>query len=326
MKEKNGLYRSFEVKVRAVNEETRTVDVSVSSEIPAYPYRWSDTPEILLHGEENVDLTRLKTVGSVLLNHMPSGPSQPVVIVGRPDNIRIEDRQLRAAVIFDDDEESLKIFRKVAVTKSLRGISVGINPLRVREVQQGEEYEGIVGPAMVATLWEPIEFSFTPIPVDATVGVSRSLSDFDLKSQPPAKENNMKPEEVQALIDAAVAPLRSAIPKAEDIAAAVLRSIAEQSKPRPQVDLDTFKDLRTRAAAHSPECAAKVIELYEQGKTENEMLRAISDMTMSSSDAGDRGGLPNGTGLTNNQRTTETQVLSDKERFFRSLMSPITIQ
>ena len=201
---KQGLfYRSFEIDVRAINEKERSVDISFSSEIPVFPYSWSDIPEILLHGEENVDLSYLKTTGSVLLNHQPRGPGQPVVIVGKPDNVRVENRRGLATVIFDEDEESDKAFKKV-ISGSLRGISVGAQVLRRTELRADDEMEGIAGPAILATKWLPVEVSLTPIPVDSSVGVNRSLSEIDIQTKPLTEDNTMKPEEVKAMIDEAI--------------------------------------------------------------------------------------------------------------------------
>ncbi len=72
-------YRSFELDRAQVDEKTRTVPVSFSSETPVP--RWFGS-EYLLHGKNNVGLSRLKSMGSVLLNHNPG------VIIGplsKPD-------------------------------------------------------------------------------------------------------------------------------------------------------------------------------------------------------------------------------------------------
>ena len=133
-------YRFFSLEVRAVDEKKRSVDISFSSEEPQRPYSWSD-PEILLHGEDNVDLTRIKTTGSVLLNHQPVRAGEPVVIIGRPENIRIEGKRGLATIVFDEDEQSELSFRKV-ISGSLRGVSVRANIHNVRQVLDGEEFEG----------------------------------------------------------------------------------------------------------------------------------------------------------------------------------------
>ena len=292
---KQGLfYRSFEIDVRAINEKERSVDISFSSEIPAFPYSWSDIPEILLHGEENVDLSYLKTTGSVLLNHQPRGPGQPVVIVGKPDNVRVENRRGLATVIFDEDEESDKAFKKV-ISGSLRCISVGAQVLRRTELRADDEMEGITGPAILATKWLPVEVSLTPIPVDSSVGVNRSLSEIDIQTKPLTEDNTMKPDEVKAMIDEAVGKIE--VPKAEDIATAVRSMLTEDAKPKMRIDNEVFIDLLGRAGAVSPECKSKVTDMATEGKTEAELLRTITDMATENPDANDTSGLEAGTGL-----------------------------
>jgi len=321
MKNQGLFYRSFEIDVRAVDEKKRSVDISFSSEIPVYPYSWSDIPEILLHGKENVDLSYLKTTGSVLMNHQPKGPGQPVVIIGRPDNVRVEDRRGMASIIFDTDEESEKAYQKV-LSGSLRGISVGAQVLRRTELRAGDMLDGITGPAILATKWKPVEISLTPIPVDASVGVNRSLSNIELK--PITEDNIMKPEEVQAMIDKAIGSIQ--IPKAEEIATAVRSMLTEDAKPKMRVDNETLIDITGRAGAVSPECKLKVMDLAMAGKTEGELLRTITDMATQKPDAGDKGGLDGGTGLkkkTGGDRQTIRSFEGMKdEDFFSGLSAP----
>lgn len=323
--EKQGLfYRSFEIDVKSIDEKKRSIDVSFSSEKPAYPYSWSDVPEILLHGEENVDLTYLKTTGSVLMNHQPHGPGQPVVIVGKPDNIRIENRRGMATIFFDEDEESDKAFKKV-VSGSLRGISVGAQVSRRTELRADDEMEGISGPAVLATKWMPVEISLTPIPVDASVGVNRSLSEIDIQTKPLTEGNTMKPEEVQAMIDKSVGKIE--IPKAEDIATAVRSILTEDAKPKMKIDNEVFIDLLGRAGAVSPECKSKITDMATEGKTEGELLRAITDMATEPPDTDDRGDLTGGTGLKKDTKNVQRVAITSfegvkDEDFFAGIAQP----
>jgi len=324
--EKGLFYRSFEIDLRSVDKEKRSVDISFSSEVPAFPYSWSDIPEILLHGEDNVDLAYLKSTGSVLMNHQPNGPGQPVVIVGKPENVRVENRRGIATIIFDEDEQSDLAFKKV-MSGSLRGISVGAQVLRRVDLRADDEMDGINGPAILATKWSPVEISLTPIPVDASVGVNRSLSEIEQKSQ--TKENPMDEKKVKDMIDGAIRELNFAkpedIPKAEDIAIAVRSLITEDAKPKMLVDTETLQDLLGRAGAVSVECKSKIMDMATQGKTEPEMLRAITDEATLDPDAGDTG--DKGNTLEGKKKiTTRTQVKSfegvDDKDFFGSVCQP----
>jgi len=288
--ENNGsYYRLFSLDIRAVDEKKRSVDVSFSSEDPDKPFPWSD-PQVLLHGAENVDLTRLKTTGSVLLNHQPVRAGEPMVIVGKPTDIRIENKRGLATIVFDDDDESKKAFNKV-VSGSLRGISVRAQIHNVRQISDGEEFEGFEGPMVLAIKWEPVEISLTPIPVDSTVGVNRSLSDSQnieiTKSIQEDKTMPLEKKDIQQMIDDVVKGLK--IPSAADIATEVRSMMAEDAKPKMQISTETLQDLAGRAGGISLELKSKVTDMAIEGKSETDILRAISDAMIGNTDANDNG-------------------------------------
>ena len=284
-------YRLFSLDIRAIDEKNRSVDVSFSSEEPDKPHPWSD-PQVLLHGAENVDLTRLKTTGSVLLNHQPVRAGEPVVIVGKPENIRIEGKRGLATIVFDEDDQSDTAFKKV-VSGSLRGSSVRAQIHNVRQVLDGEEFEGFEGPMVLATKWEPVEISLTPIPVDASVGVSRSLSDIQnieiSKSIQEDKTMPLEKKDIQQMIDDVVKGLK--IPSAADIATEVRSMMAEDAKPKMQISTETLQDLAGRAGGISLELKSKVTDMAIEGKSETDILRAINDAMIEDPDANDKGEL-----------------------------------
>ena len=324
---KNGLfYRSFEIENKALNEKEKSVAVSFSSETPAV--RWFGN-EILLHGSKNVDLSRLKRFGAALLNHNPD------TIVGLLKGINIKDRRGEASIIFDEDEDGQKAFGKVR-SGSLKGVSVGYTVQKFREILQDEEYEEdgvkIKGPAFIATRWAPHEISLTPVPLDHNVGVgralTRSLDGIDIiKSQ--VKENDMDKNEVQEMINRSIGKLAFAkpedIPKVDDIANAVRSILTEESKPKMAVTTETLQDLLGRAGAVSIECKSKIIDMAVQGKTEPEMLRAITDANITdtdASDSGDKGNALEGKKKTNTRsRVTSFEQIDDKD-FLGSICQP----
>lgn len=78
-------------------------------------------------------------------------------VIGRWENIRIDDGKLKADPVFDvDDPAAAEIARKVE-KGFLRGASIGIIPFKMEEVD-GE---------FVLTDWEQLEASVTAIPSDA---------------------------------------------------------------------------------------------------------------------------------------------------------------
>lgn len=281
-------YRGLELDRATVDDKTRSVEVAFSSEEPVP--RWFGS-EVLLHGRENVDLGRLKSMGAALMNH------DPRVIVGPVRDIRVEEKRARARVIFDDDEDGERAMRKVK-SGSLRGISVGYRIEKAREVQEGEEYEGVPGPAIVATRWAPYEISFTPVPADATVGVGReaTLDGIHIERSQPSKEGTaMEKTEVLQLIRDALREERAEVVK--ETTAAVRAAIEEDAKPRIRVSGEELQALMGRAAAISPEAKLKVADLVAEGRQAPEITTELLRIaTERPGDAGDGGGGPGGDG------------------------------
>ena len=307
-------YRSFELDRATVNKEERSVDLAFSSETPVG--RWFGK-EILLHGAKNVDLSRLKTMGSALLNHDPS------FILGRIMSPRIEDKRGKATLIFDDDEDGNKALAKVE-SGSLRGVSVGYMVQTFRDVQKDETYNGIEGPAYIATRWTPYEISLTPIPADASVGVgramTRSLDGIEIEPLTIRQEDeDMKRDEVLQLI-------REELPGM--ISDSITTVLADQNRPQIRVKPEELRDLLGKAGAIGVEAKARVAELVDEGRTaaeiSNELLILATDP-----DARNRGQLGDGrkkrqsdpTGNELRQPITSFAQIEDA-MFFRGLTNP----
>lgn len=161
------LFRQLRFERASINEEKRSVDVSFSSETDTV-IRWGE-PEILDHSPGSADLTRLNSIGVVLFNHNPDMP------IGRIENARIENGRGLATLVFDDDDESAKIWRKV-LSGTLRGISVSYTYdeysfLGTNETSADGRFKG---PCLLVKRWTALEISVVSVPADATVGIGRS--------------------------------------------------------------------------------------------------------------------------------------------------------
>jgi len=170
----------------APGDDENTVDVSFSSE--AGVKRWG-VREILSHAEGDYSFTRLAEVGGVLRNHDPDQ------LVGAPENVRVDTvtRKGLARVRFGTTEDAEKTKHEVMVDKTLKGISVGYVPGEwIWLADEEVKYKGHVGPAYIAVGWEAIELSFTPVPMDASVGVGRAdgteEDDMDKEQKKKAEE------------------------------------------------------------------------------------------------------------------------------------------
>lgn len=168
--------RQFNAQIRAVGKDSRTVELSFSSELPVD--RWYG-PEILCHDEGAMDLTRLTDVGVVLFTHGqdPNLGRMPIASIDKAW-LDAEQRKGRAQITFDDDPNSDMIFQKV--NKGLiKGVSVGYVVDSWEEVVAGKASSNgrFTGPCYVGVKWEPFEISIEPTPADPDVGVGRSLED-----------------------------------------------------------------------------------------------------------------------------------------------------
>lgn len=184
--------RTFAFEVREVDDENRKVHVSFSSEKPVERYFGA---EILCHDKESVQLERLQEIGVSLFNHNRD------VVIGIPENVSLNEteRRCHADLLFDDDEDGEKIFRKVK-KGILRGISVGYSVECWEEVKAGATSSNgrFTGPAYVATKWTPLEISIVSVPADSDVGVNREFESINnIKSvQRTEREIDMNLEEL----------------------------------------------------------------------------------------------------------------------------------
>jgi len=165
-------YRSITIRPNDLDEENRTVRASISSE--ALVQRWFGF-ELLLHGKDNVDLSRLNAVGATLLNHNPDK------IVGPLRDATLGKGRAHATLGFDDDGLGNWAMNKVR-SGSLRGVSSRYIIDKAQRIAEGQPFvhpetgQRLMGPGLVATRWAPVEVSLTPIPADWDVGVGRDMT------------------------------------------------------------------------------------------------------------------------------------------------------
>lgn len=154
------LYRAASINRDSINEESRTVQLSFSSESPVV--RWFGA-EILDHSPSSVRLGRLKSGGPLLVDHDTRDQ------VGVIESVSIDaDRRGRAAVRFGRSARASEIFSDVLDGIRGHGVSVGyrIHELRLESEKDGEETYRAVD-------WEPLEVSLVSVPADVSVGVGR---------------------------------------------------------------------------------------------------------------------------------------------------------
>lgn len=176
-------------KVREIDEEKRTVEISFSSEEPYE--RWFGT-EVLDHAPQSVRLDRLNGGAAVLVNHDTSDQ------VGVVESARIDDdKRGRAVIRFSRSQRGEEIFQDVQDgIRKLVSVQYKVHKYEVTERKGQSDLVRVLD-------WEPCEVSIVAIPADATVGVGRSHSPQQTTDQ---KTPESKAPEVKAMNDAVKDP------------------------------------------------------------------------------------------------------------------------
>ena len=157
-------YLPMEQESLTVTQETRTVQLSISSSQPIE--QWFAT-EILEHRDGSVNLSRAKSGGQVLFNHNADD------YIGVIQECWLDPGTERcyAIVRFDTHPRAEQIFTSVQ-SGILRNVSIGY---QVKEwaIEEGNKKD--LNPTVRATSWELLEVSFVSVPADPSVGVDRSF-------------------------------------------------------------------------------------------------------------------------------------------------------
>ena len=178
-------YAMRDISLGEVDEASRTAKFTFMTEAPCD--NWF-VPESCLCEKENCDLKRFNNnVMPLLFNHNRD------VVIGKISNVTFENKRAIAEVVFDNDEETDKIFKKV-LSGSLRGVSVGYMRLHTVRVNAGSEYRGIKYDVTtdVTDLWQPYEVSIVSCPADPDCGVGRELRDIEMEISKTKGENTME--------------------------------------------------------------------------------------------------------------------------------------
>jgi phage head maturation protease len=162
--------RTITIERKALNDETRTVELSFSSEEPYE--RWFGT-EILGHDDGEVDLTRLNSgTHPLLLQH---NENQQIGVIEKA--WVGEDKKGRAIARFAPSTNKLaeEVWQDVkAGIRSLVSVGYEVKQFR-KEEQLGEDGKVIEDQTVYrATRWLPFENSIVAIPADPSVGLFRS--------------------------------------------------------------------------------------------------------------------------------------------------------
>lgn len=160
------LYRCAEFDRASLNEEDRTIELSISSDAP---YERYFGVEILDHRSECVDMERMTTGAPLLFNHDRDAH------LGRIISARLDGQKLIVKAKFGNSELAKE---KLADVRDgiLKESSVGYRVLAMALEKKEEDLC-----TYRVTKWMPYEGSLVTIPADVSVGVGRSDSENDIE-------------------------------------------------------------------------------------------------------------------------------------------------
>lgn len=269
------LRRGLTLREAAVDLESRTVSLAVSSETPVD--RWFGI-EVLDHSTP--DAIVMDRAGSasglpLLWGHNPEDMEN---LLGRVTDFRLDsDRVLRGVARFGSTEESERAIQLIR-DGVLTDVSVGY---RIHEITT--ENPGRPDEIQRVTRWEPLEVSLVSVPADARVGVGRDLSNH------PAPKTAESTTEVRMDTPSVAAP-QVADPRSERIEALQLAQIARThsledeaaqilSSDKPLAEARALiLDLVARKAAQ-PLPAAPVVDMSPKEAQEYSYARALLGAT-----------------------------------------------
>ncbi|MFP4005001.1 MAG: HK97 family phage prohead protease, partial [Alphaproteobacteria bacterium] len=190
--------RDIEIRQDAINEDTREIELSFSSETPVERGFFMPWLEILGHDADEVDLSRLRNDAPFLADHRNSVREQ----IGVVTKAEIRDRRGVATVRISDDPDTEPLWRKI-VNGTVRKISVGYQVREMVLVRMDED-----GPdEFRVTDWAPWEISLVAIPADDSVGIGRSdggrdpqyriISLDEEESSMPRKRTGVQPSDAR---------------------------------------------------------------------------------------------------------------------------------
>lgn len=165
----NNEFARAEIDTSSVNSKNRSVDILISTETPIRRVDyWSGEAydEVLLHGKENIDLTRAE---NAKLRWSHGNGKYGELPLGKLENVRIENNELRATAHFSTANPDAEMFWRMVEEGTLSEISVGGKKQEVRITERDGEV-----PLVEVTRWEFQEASLVDIGADPSAGIGRS--------------------------------------------------------------------------------------------------------------------------------------------------------
>lgn len=214
---------------------------SLSSEEPYGRYYGI---EILDHGEKAIDLSRAADGLPLLWGH--DGHTRGTV-VGRVENLRVEDKRLRGDLRFFSTPDAQDV--RTIVSEGHREMSIGYTVERMKlESTDSKTQQSTYR----ATRWQPMEASIVAVPADHTVGVGRDADDQVVETVIDQPEQ---------LVPAPIAPAEPVVIRQAD--AGTLTKVEIMSETQAPAAKDTsVADIITLGERYAAQGGDKVAQEY----------------------------------------------------------------
>jgi len=158
------LYRELILDRKGIDQETRVVPASLSSEIEVP--RWFGR-EVLVHDADSADLSRAAEGLPMLFGHNHESP------IGLAENVRLDAGVLRADLRFSNNSKATEVWNDVR-EGFLKNISIGY------QVRKWEEND--LDDIVRVTDWQLLEASVVTVPADASIGINRGQDNGEGKT------------------------------------------------------------------------------------------------------------------------------------------------
>lgn len=254
-------------KPETYNEEKRTVEVVFATDTPVRRYSWAREEyyqEIL--DMRGANLSRTERGLPLLNNHNMYGGIGGVI--GRAENIRMENNQFIADVRFSSREDVRQIEQDVR-DGIVTDVSFGYSVDKVERMakEEGEEYRKVY-----VREWTPFEVSFVTVPADARAGVRSEDNDsFDLLAENPAETQERIIEEksnpntmTQEELDAAKRQKDAEIAAAVDVERTRIHSITDAVRDAGIEDAEFLRSLTDDKEMTAEKAAVKILARFKE--------------------------------------------------------------
>ncbi|EPF7216294.1 phage major capsid protein [Escherichia coli] len=259
--------RELTIPLKAIDIESRTIDVAFCSENPVErDINGEIYYEILLCGSENADLRRLNNNGAVLFNHNHD-ELIGAVVSARMDADRVGRATLKISTTANDEWEMIQ-------EGVLTHISIGYNINDYR----------IEGNRILVTSYEIYEVSLVSIPADVLAGVGRSMeSSIDLEiinstdntineDQSMEDDKNVVEETTEAVVEEVVETIESEVEEVVETIEETVEEVVETISERElelQKEIDVLREQLEKKTLNSTEENDRVRELNALGQVLN---------------------------------------------------------